>query len=72
MLMSNRPIFFDSQTKQALVKLASRIDDLVRGIERASASAEDSAKTLARLTWVLIALTAAIVLLTLWLVVAGD
>ena len=68
----NQPIFFDSETKAALVKLAGRMDDLIGSIEGASKSADRSARWLIALTVILVVLTVAIVGLTAVLIYNGG
>ena len=66
--MSNTPIFFDVQTKQALLTLAARMDTLIDSIDRAGVSADRSASRLFWVTVALVVLTIAIAVLTGWLV----
>jgi high-affinity K+ transport system ATPase subunit B len=58
----------DIETKQALLTIADRMDALIESMDRASTSAEESARRLVILTVVLVLLTIAVAALTGWLV----
>ena len=62
--MSNRPIFFDSETKASLLKIADSMDDLIASIEKGATAANIWSGRLVWLTFVLVGMTAAILILT--------